>query len=148
MEWAIVCFLIEMLQLVCIWSKIDSLVCVHHEKLVCLHYLFYTILYHFNQLNSHASQAPVFCQKSVLVMHHQDLCGVDSTCDKAEIPKLSSEISRFSGFLHILPLTAFSHPNLPQNASKIAILRPFGPYQVSNFSTWSWSPVVCVEVSN
>jgi hypothetical protein len=27
-------------------------------------------------------------------------------------------------------------------------LRPFGPYQVSNFSTWSWSPVVCVEVSN
>jgi hypothetical protein len=50
--------------------------------------------------------------------------------------------------LHILPLTAFSHPNLSQNASKIAILRPFEPYQVSNFLTWSQSLAVCVKVSN
>jgi hypothetical protein len=84
-------------------------------------------------------------------------------CDKAKIPKLSSEIGRFgvgseqalalcrragvSGFemsyqmrkeaacsepsfgrfLHILPLAAFGCPNSPQNASKIAILRPFEP---------------------
>jgi hypothetical protein len=75
----------------------------------------------------------VFCRKSVLVTRHQDLCRVDPTCDKAEIPKLSSEIGRFGGFLHILPLAVFGRPNSPQNASKIALLRPFGPYRVSNF---------------
>ena len=69
-------------------------------------------------------------------------------CDNAEIPKLSSEISRFGGFLHILPLAAFGRPNSPQTASKIAILRPFGPYQVSNFLTLSQSLAVCVKVLN
>jgi hypothetical protein len=53
----------------------------------------------------------MFCRKSVLVTRHQDLCQVDPTCDNAEIPKLSSEIGRFGGFLHILPLAAFGRPN-------------------------------------
>jgi hypothetical protein len=81
-------------------------------------------------------------------MRHQDLCRVDPTYENAEIPKLSSEIGRFGEFLHILPLAAFGRPNSPQNASKIAILRLFGPYRVSDFLTWSRSPAVCVEVSN
>ena len=32
------------------------------------------ILYHFNQLDSHKSQAPVFCLKLLLVTGHQDQC--------------------------------------------------------------------------
>ena len=47
--------------------------------------------------------------------------------------KFSSEIGRFSGFLHFLLLVAFGHPNSPQNTSKTAILRPFGPYECRNF---------------
>jgi hypothetical protein len=109
----------------------------------------YVILYHFNQFNNHMSQSPVFCWKSVFVTCHQGLCWVDPTCDKAKIPKLSSEISHFSAFLHSLPLTAFGCQNSPQKCMQNCHLRPFVPYWMSKFlfghghwpSVLNWSNV-------
>jgi hypothetical protein len=91
-----------------------------------------TILYHFDQFDSHASQALVFCRKSVLVTHHQGLCRIDPTCNKAEKGRNSAQISAVSaGNCVFLPLAAFGRPDSPQNASKTACSGLTRPYRVS-----------------
>jgi hypothetical protein len=81
------------------------------------------LLYHFDQFDSHASQALVFCRKSVLVTRHQGLCRIDPMCDKAEKGRNTKIQPRFRQFRQVfafLPLAAFGRPDSPQNASKTA----------------------------
>ena len=61
--------------------------------------IFCKILYHFNQLDSHTSQAPVFCLKLVLVTGHQDQCLEGPTCDKAHKREFSPKTSHLATFL-------------------------------------------------
>src|ERR1700677_4563494 len=57
------------------------------------------ILYHFNQLDSHTSQAPVFCLKLVLVTGHQDQCLEGPTCDKAHKREFAPKTGHLATFL-------------------------------------------------
>ena len=42
-----------------------------------------SVLYHFNQFDSHTSQPSVFCRKLVVVTCHIDQCRIDPMCDTA-----------------------------------------------------------------
>ena len=100
------------------------------------------LLYHFDHFDSHASQALVFCRKSVLVTCHQGLCQIDPMCDKAKIPKFSPDFGRFSRYLHFSASCGLWPPWFTTKCIKNC---PFRPYSVENF-TWSRSLAICVEL--
>ena len=89
------------------------------------------ILYHFDQFNSHASQALVFCRKSVLVTRHQGLCRIDPMCDKAEKGRNSEIQPRFRPFRRVFAFFASRGLWPPRFTTKCIKNCPSGPYRVS-----------------
>ena len=105
------------------------------------------VLYHFDQFDSHVSQAPVFCRKSVPVTGHKAQCWTGPTCDNAKRPKIYSKTDVFAWFanfglcgLPLPPIGCKYFPKLPiQALSKLLSVE---------ILALSWSLAACVEVSN
>jgi hypothetical protein len=68
------------------------------------------LLYHFDQFDSHASQAPVFCRKSVHVTGHGAQCRTGPTCDNAKRPKIYLKTDVFACFADFGSCGLLPHP--------------------------------------
>ena len=109
--------------------------------------LWLIILYHFDQFDSHTSQAPVFCRKSVPVTGHRAQCQTGPMCDNAKRPKIYLKMDVFAGFANFGWCGLLLHPIGYKYSPKLPILALSKLLSVKILAL-SWSPATCVEVLN